>query len=211
MRAIKEAPSPKGVTELCSFLGMVNYYGKYLPDLSGVLAPLYKLLHNDTKWQWSEEQETAFRKVKKLLHSDLLLVHYDPDKALTLSCDASAYEVEAVLSHVMEDGSEKLVGFASHTLTAAEKGYSQLDKEGLAVVFAVKRFHQYLYGRALKIYTNHKPPMRMFSETKCIPTLASSAGPSRSQLTSMPSCTEPVRIMQVGEADFGIGFLFLII
>lgn len=66
VRAIKAAPSPKCVTELRSFLGMVNYYGKFLPDLSKVLAPLYKLLHNDTKWQWCEEQEAAFKKVKEL-------------------------------------------------------------------------------------------------------------------------------------------------
>ncbi|XP_042372461.1 uncharacterized protein K02A2.6-like [Plectropomus leopardus] len=173
VRAIKEAPSPKCVTELRSFLGMVNYYGKFLPDLSKVLAPLYKLLHNDTKWQWCEEQEGAFKEVKELLHSATLLVHFDPDKDITLSCDASPYGIGAVLSHVMEDGSEKPVGFASRTLTAAEKGYSQLDKEGLAIVFAVKRFHQYLYGRAFKIYTDHKPLMSLFSETKCIPPLAS--------------------------------------
>lgn len=67
----------------------------------------------------------------------------------------------------MEDGSEKPTGFASRTLTAAEKGYSQLDKEGLAIVFAVKHFHQYLYGRVFKIYTDHKPLMSLFSEMRC--------------------------------------------
>ena len=152
---------------------MVNYYGKFLQDLSKVLAPLYKLLHNDTKWQWDAEQKKAFKDVKELLHSAKLLVHYDPDKEIVLSCDTSPYGVGAVLSHVMEDGSEKPVGFASRTLTAAEKGYSQLDKEGFAIVFAVKHFHQYLYGRVFKIHTDHKPLMSLFSETRCIPPLAS--------------------------------------
>ena len=73
-RAIKEAPSPKNVAELRSFLGMVNYYGKFMPDVSKVLSPLYKLLHIDTRWQWHEEQEAAFKKVKELLHSAPLLV-----------------------------------------------------------------------------------------------------------------------------------------
>ncbi|XP_039664152.1 uncharacterized protein K02A2.6-like [Perca fluviatilis] len=173
VRAIKETPSPKNITELRSFLGMVNYYGKFLQDLSKVLAPLYKLLHNDTKWQWCAEQEKAFKEVKELLQSAKLLVHYDPDKEIVLSCDASPYGVGAVLSHVMEDGSEKPIGFASRPLTSAEKGYSQLDKEGLAIVFAVKRFHQYLYGRVFKIYTDHKPLMSLFSEKRCIPPLAS--------------------------------------
>ncbi|KAL7842144.1 hypothetical protein SRHO_G00238330 [Serrasalmus rhombeus] len=169
VRAVKEAPNLKNVTELRSFLGMVNYYGKFLQDLSKVLAPLYKLLHNDTKWQWCEEQEKAFKEVKELLQSAKLLVHFDPDKEVTLACDASPYGVGAVLSHVMEDGSEKPIGFASRTLTAAEKGYSQLDKEGLAIVLAVKRFHQYLYGQPFKIHTDHKPLRSLFGETSCIP------------------------------------------
>lgn len=173
VRAIKEAPSPKNVTELRSFLGMVNYYGKFLQDLSKVLAPLYKLLHNDTKWQWGTQQEKAFQEVKELLQSAKLLVHYDPDKEIVLSCDASPYGVGAVLSHVMKDGSEKPIGFASRTLTAAEKGYSQLDKEGLAIVFAERRFHQYLYGCVFKVHTDHKPLMSLFSEKRCIPPLAS--------------------------------------
>nr|XP_023665672.1 LOW QUALITY PROTEIN: uncharacterized protein K02A2.6-like [Paramormyrops kingsleyae] len=173
VRAIKEAPSPKNITELRSFLGMVNYYGKFLQDLSTVLKPLYTLLQHDTKWQWYEEQEKAFKEVKELLQSAKLLVHYDPNKEITLSCDASPYGLGAVLSHVMKDGSEKPIGFASRTLTAAEKGYSQLDKEGLAIVFAVKRFHQYLYGRVFKIHTDHKPLMSLFGETRCIPPLAS--------------------------------------
>ena len=173
VRAIKEAPSPTCVSELRSYLGVVNYYGKFLPDLSQVLAPLYQLLHHDTEWQWGKEQERAFQEVKQLLHSETVLVHYDPTKEITLACDASPYGVGAVLSHVMEDGTEKPIGFSSRTLTAAEKGYSQLDKEGLAIVFAVKRFHQYLYGRQFTIYTDHKPLMSLFSETKGIPPLAS--------------------------------------
>ena len=94
--AVKEAPSPKCVAGLKSFLGLVNYYGKFLQDLSRILAPLYKLLHNDIKWQWGEEQERAFREVKALLHSATVLVHYDPAKEITLACDASPYGVGAV-------------------------------------------------------------------------------------------------------------------
>jgi hypothetical protein len=173
VRAIKEAPSPKNVAELRSFLGLVNYYGKFLPELSTVLAPLYQLLHKDCSWNWQQAQETAFQQVKELLHSATLLVHFDPDKEVVLSCDASPYGVGAVLSHCMEDGDEKPIGYVSRTLTSAEKGYSQLEKEGLAVVFAVKRFHQYLYGRPFTIFTDHKPLLGLFSETKGISPMAS--------------------------------------
>lgn len=78
--------------------------------------------------------------MKELPLSAKLLVHYDPDKGITFSCDTSSYFVGEVLSHVMEDNTEKPIGFASRYL-AAEKGYSQLDKVGLAIIFAVKRFH----------------------------------------------------------------------
>ena len=88
-------------------------------------------------------QQTAF---ESLLQSSLLLVHYDPTKQLILASDALAYGVGVVSSHCQEDGSEQAVVFASRSLSAAEWNYSQLEKEGLAIIFGVKRFHQYLYG-----------------------------------------------------------------
>lgn len=151
----------------------MNYYGKFLPDLSTVLAPLYQLLHKGCVWRWQQDQDGTFQHVKGLLHSSRLLVHFDPDKEVILSCDASPYGLGAVLSHRIEDGSEQPISHVSHTLTVAQKGYSQLEKEGMAVVFAVKRFHHYPFGRPLTIFTDHKPLMGMFSEKRGIPPMAS--------------------------------------
>ena len=95
----KSSPAPTNVSQLKSFLGVVNYYGKFLPDLSTLLAPLYTLLQKEAKWNWSEKQQKAFEEVKTLLTSDRILVHYDLDKELVLACDASPYGVGAVLSH----------------------------------------------------------------------------------------------------------------
>ena len=78
-----------------------------------------------------------------------------------------------MLSHVLKDGSEKPIAFASRSLAPAEKNYSQLDKEGLAVVFGVKRFHHYLFGRKFTIFSDHKPLQQIFSETRPIPQMAS--------------------------------------
>ena len=101
------------------------------------------------------------------------MVHYDQTKEVVLACDASPYGIGAVLSHRMENGSDQPIAFASRSLSPAEKRYSQLDKEGLAIIFGVKRFHQYLYGRHFTIISDHKPLQHLFGESKAIPTLAS--------------------------------------
>ena len=100
-------------------------------------------------------------------------MHYDPKRQLVLTCDASPFGVGAVLAHIMDDGSERPVGYASRSLSQAEKGYSQLDKEALAIVFGVTKFNSYLYGRPFTIYSDHKPLMYLFGEHKGIPTMAS--------------------------------------
>ena len=123
IKAVKNAPTPQNVTQLRLFLGLVNYYGKFLPNLATHLAPLHTLLSNKVQWHWSKTCESAFNTVKSMLHSDKVLVHYDPQKTLILTADASPYGVGAILSHIMPDGSEKPVSFASRTLSSAEKKY----------------------------------------------------------------------------------------
>ena len=124
VKALQEVPIPRNVTELKSFLGMLSYYSKFLPNLSSELAPLYKLLRQSVPWQWNTEQQEAFERSKKLLTSSKLLVHFDPKLEIILACDASEYGIGAVLSHRIPDGSEKPVGFVSRTLTKPEKNYS---------------------------------------------------------------------------------------
>ncbi|KAL3995729.1 protein phosphatase 1 regulatory subunit 15B [Sarotherodon galilaeus] len=173
VKAVQEAPPPKSVTELKAYLGLLNFYNKFLPNLSTLLAPLHKLLRKGEPWCWGPAQEKVFCKSKELLQSSSVLVHYDEQKDLILSGDASPYGVGAVLAHRMPDGQEKPIGFASRTLNAAEKNYSQLDKEGLAVIFGVQYFHKYLYGRKFMIITDHKPLISLFHEMKAVPQMAS--------------------------------------
>ncbi len=88
--AIEDAPTPKNVMELKSYLGLLSYYGKFLPNLATRLAPLYHLLGQKVAWSWTPAQQTAFCESKKLLTSSRLLAHYDPKLPITLACDVSA-------------------------------------------------------------------------------------------------------------------------
>ena len=136
------------------------------------MAPLYKLLRKSVPWRWSASEQKAFANSKAALASSVLS-HFDPSLDLILACDASSYGVGAVLAHRMPDGSERPIAFASRTLAEAERKYSQIEKEGLACVFGVKRFHYYLFGRPFFLVTDHKPLLSLFSETKGIPMQAS--------------------------------------
>ena len=89
VRAVAEAPEPQQVDELRSFLGLVKYYGKFLPSLASTAASLHRLLQRKAHWVWGKDQSTAFKEVKKLLQSADLLVHFDPQKQLVLACDTS--------------------------------------------------------------------------------------------------------------------------
>ena len=173
VKAVMDAPQPTTITELKSYLGLLNYYGKFLPNISTILAPLYTLLRKSKPWKWSDKQQSAFDKSKQLLTSSQLLVHFDPSKKLILSCDASQYGIGAVLAHRFSDGSEKPIGFVSRTLTVAEKNYSQIKREGLACVFGVKKFHSYLYGHKFELVTDHKLLITLFSEKKAVSPQAS--------------------------------------
>lgn len=164
--AIQEAPTPLNVTQLKSYLGLLSYYGKFLPNLSTLLAPLYTLLGKDVPWKWSSEQDRAFQRSKELLTSSKLLVHFDPQLPLLLACDASAYGIGAVLAHRMPDGSEQPIGYVSRTLNPAERNYSQLEKEGLSCVFGIKRFYSYLFGHPFTLITDHKPLLGLLDGQK---------------------------------------------
>ena len=153
IRAIVKAPAPENVSQLKAFLGMLNYYAKFLPNISSRLAQLYKFLQKAVVWSWGAKQQKAFKEAKNALVSAELLVYYDPTKQLRLSCDASPYGVGAVLTHKLDDGSENPIAFASRSLSPAERKYAQLDKGGLPLYLVCNIFVSTCWADTL----DHKP------------------------------------------------------
>lgn len=123
-------------------------------------------------WVWGAGQTRAFEETKKMLCSTPLLTHFDPSRPILVQVDASPYGLGAVMAHKMEDGREKPVCYVSRTLSEAEQNHAHIEKEGLALVFAVKKLHQYLYGNNFTLFTDHKPLLGLFAENKPIPSLA---------------------------------------
>ena len=169
---VMQMPAPENVSGLRSFLGSVQFYSKFLPNLATLTEPLHRLTKKDTTWIWGAEEQAAFQKLKDLLCADNVLVHFDPSLPVGISCDASEVGLGAVLFHRYPDGSERPIANASKTLTTTQRRYSQIQKEALVIVFALNKFHQLLYGRSFILVTDHKPLLVLFGPTKATPALA---------------------------------------
>nr|KAG5697301.1 hypothetical protein BaRGS_004967 [Batillaria attramentaria] len=172
VEAVLKMPPPTDVSSLKSFLGSVQFYGKFIPNLATMAEPLYRLTKKANPWKWGEEEQAAFEQLKNVLSSDQVLVHFDPDKPVGLACDASNVGIGAVLFHRYPDGSERPIANVSKTLTAAERNYSQIHKEALAIIYGLRKFYQYLYGRQFILVTDHKPLTALFGPKKGTPLLA---------------------------------------
>ncbi|XP_054272632.1 uncharacterized protein K02A2.6-like [Macrosteles quadrilineatus] len=170
--AIRNAPEPTNKDELRAYIGLINYYGRSIPNLSAKLSCFYDLIKKDVSWKWTKQCSDVFQLSKTWVCDSHILVHYDVNKPLVLTCDASPRGVGAVLSHII-DGEERPIAFASKSLSSSEKNYSQLHREALALVFGAKKFHKYIYGRMnVILQTDHQPLTAIFGSKKGIPSLA---------------------------------------
>lgn len=173
--AIERMPAPTNLAELRALLGFINHYAVFLPQLATRLSPMHRLLRKDDKgkfpaFKWSPECEKAFAEVKKSLLSPLMVHHYDPTLPIVVSADASPFGVGAMLAHRLPDGREVPVAHASRTMTATETRYPQVEREALALLFAVRKFHTYIYGREFILRTDHQPLTKIFGSKRGLPT-----------------------------------------
>ena len=151
---------------------MMNYYSKFISSYSIVTHPLNELLKDGVEWKWCETQQKAFKRLKDKLSNAPVLTHFSDTLPLKLDADASQYGIGAVISHVLPSGEERPIAYASRTLTKSERNYAQIEKEALSIVFGVKKFHQYLYGRKFLLVTDHKPLTTLLGTKSGITTLA---------------------------------------
>ena len=170
VQAVLDACPPQNIQELRAFLGLVNYYAKFIPNLASILHPLHELLQADTSWSWSRSCDAAFAEAKRKLTSAPVFAHFTPELPILLAADPSPYGVGAVVSHVMPSGEERPITYASRTLSQTEHKYAQVEKEALALVLGVKKFH--LYSRQFVLHTDHKPLTAIFGLKKGVPSLS---------------------------------------
>ena len=156
IKAITEMPKPTNISQLRSFLGMVNYYSKFVPNLASKLNPFYALLKKGIKWHWNSICDKVFEDIKHILSSSLTLTHCDPNVKLISATDASNLGLGAVIYHRFQNGTEKPIAYASKTLTTTETGYAQIEKEALGIVYGLQKFDQFSRGRRFTLITDHQ-------------------------------------------------------
>lgn len=169
VNSIKAMPPPTNLTELRSFLGTINFYCKFIGNMHKLRAPLDELLRKDVAWKWTQIQQDAFDLLKKSLTSELLLTHYNPRLDIIISADASNKGLGACIQHRMSDNTIKPIAYAARTLKEPEKKYSQIEKEALGLIYALKKFHKYVFGRRFTLKTDHKLLLAIFGNKKGIP------------------------------------------
>lgn len=159
VKAILSMKKPEDVAAVQRLMGMVKYLSKFLSDLSQICEPIRRLTHKDVPWFWTKEQDVAFDNIKEAVTTAPVLKYFDSSKPTEGSGDASSQGLGFVLTQ-----EDHPVTYASRALTQAEQRYSQIEKELLAQVFGLEHNHQYVYGRRVILYTDHKPLVSISSK-----------------------------------------------
>ena len=157
LKSIKDFPIPENRKQIRQFLGKINFYGKYIPNVSIVLDPLHNLLRKDQTFNWTKQCEDAFKKIKNYLCSKPILAIYDPQAPIFIYTDASVKGVGAVLKQIQQNGEEKPVAYFSKKINESQKYKKAIFLECLAIKESIKFWQHWLIGNHFTIYTDHKP------------------------------------------------------
>ena len=164
IKSVQDWPRPQNTTEVRQFLGLASYYRKFVKGFAAIADPLYHLLRRKTSHQWTQSQQTAFDQLKQALITAPVLAYPNLNNRFSLHTDASGTGIGAVLTQEDNEGKEHPVAYISRSLSRAERNYSTTEKEALAIIWATKYFHQYLYGTEFDIITDHQPLQWYFKQ-----------------------------------------------
>ena len=156
IQAVKDFPTPTTPKNIKQFLGLVGYYRRFIKDFSKIAKPLTDLLKKDRTFEWNTLQENSFNVLKNELCKEPILQYPNFNESFILTTDASGYAIGGVLSQG-EVGKDLPISYISRVLNDAERRYSTIEKECLAIVYCVTYLRHYLYGRHFTIVTDHKP------------------------------------------------------
>lgn len=159
--AVETYPKPKNAEETKRFTAFANYYRRFIPNFSGIAAPLNAMTSKRAKFEWTELQDDAFEEIKKRLMHAPVLAYPDFDKRFVVTVDASHKACGAVLSQ-NHDGEDKPIAFISRAFKKGELNKAIIEKELLAIHFAVTVFRPYLYGREFTVMSDHKPLIYLY-------------------------------------------------
>ena len=151
-------PTPQDKEDLQRFIGLMNYLAAYVPHFADKVSPFRELLKKDFPFVWHEDHQRTYDDLKRCIGSQSCLSYYHPQKETVLEVDASQKGFGACL---LQDN--KPVAFASKTLTPTQSAYSNIERETLAIVNGVTKFHTYLFGKPFIIITDHKPLLMVHS------------------------------------------------
>ncbi|XP_017467975.1 PREDICTED: uncharacterized protein LOC108360273 isoform X2 [Rhagoletis zephyria] len=157
--------APESKEEIRSFLSLVTYVSKFIPDMANITEPLRSILKKGSKFTWGPAQQNSFKKLKVLLSDIPKLSYFNPKHKTRLIADASPVALGAVLVQFNPSGDPQIISYSSKSLLDVEKRYSQTEKESLALVWVVERFFYYLAGLEFELVTDHKPLEAIFKPT----------------------------------------------
>lgn len=163
LQVIQEFRRPTSASEVRSFLGLVNFCGKFINNLATLNSPLRELTKSNQEFKWGREQEKAFQKLKESLTNCEVLGFFKKTAKTQIMTDASPVGLGAVLIQIQE-GTPRIIAYGSRSLTDVEKKYSQTEKEALSIIWGFERFKMYLIGKEFELITDHKPLEFIFSE-----------------------------------------------
>ena len=157
IQSITAFPQPTSVKAVQSFLGLVNFSLRFVPNLASITKPLRTLLNQGQKFSWTDDCQQSFTHLKLLVQQAAILAHPDFSLPFRLQIDASNFGLGALLMKENKEGQWQPIAYISRSLVKAEQNYSTTEKELLAIVWAFQKFHPYLHGSTTLVETDHQP------------------------------------------------------